>query len=54
MTKADIQLLTDWFDKNQNHQITFLEKEAIKLMIRKAGTVGELVETVLKMLRNQG
>ena len=51
MTKEDIQLLVDWFDKNQNHRITFLEKEAIKLVLKKADTVGDLADTVLKLLK---
>ncbi len=51
MTKEDIQLLVDWFDKNQNHKITFLEKEAVKLVLKKADTVGELADTVLKLLK---
>ena len=51
MTKEDIQLLVDWFDKNQNHRITFLEKEAIKQVLKKADTVGDLADTVLKLLK---
>ena len=51
MEKEDIQLLVDWFDKNKDHRITFLEKEAIKLVLKKAETVGELADTVLKLLK---
>ena len=51
MTKEDIQLLVDWFDRNKDHRITLMEKEAIKLMLRKFGTVGELADTLLKLLR---
>ena len=51
MEKDDIQLLVDWFDKNKDHRISFLEKEAIKLVLKKAETVGELMETVLKLLK---
>lgn len=51
MNKEDVQLMVDWFDKNQDHKITFIEKEAIKMMLRKAGTVGELVDTVLGLLK---
>ena len=47
MTKEDIQLLVDWFDRNKDHRITLMEKEAIKLMLRKVGTVGELADTLL-------
>ena len=52
MEKEDVQLLVEWFMKNKDHKITFLEKEAIKLMLKKAGTVGELADTVLKLLKN--
>ena len=52
MEKEDIQLLVDWFDKNKDHRISFLEKEAVKLLIKKADTVGELADTVLKLLKN--
>ena len=51
MTKEDIQLLVDWFDRNKDHRITLMEKEAIKLMLRKVGTVGELADTLLKLLK---
>ena len=51
MTQEDIQLLVDWFDRNKDHRITLIEKEAIKLMLRKVGTVGELADTLLKLLR---
>ena len=51
MQKEDIQLLVDWFDKNQDHKITLIEKEAIKLVLRKANTVGELADTVLNLLK---
>ena len=51
MTKEDIQLLVDWFDRNKDHRITLMEKEAIKRMLRKVGTVGELADTLLKLLR---
>ena len=53
MEKSDIQLLVDWFDKNQDHRITVIEKEAIKLFLRKATTVGELADTVLKLLKKE-
>ena len=52
MEREDVQLLVDWFMNNQDHKISFLEKEAIKLMIKKANTVGELADTVVKLLKN--
>lgn len=51
MEREDYQLLVDWFEKNQDHEISFLEKEAIKAVLRKSRTVGELAETALKLLK---
>ena len=36
MEKEDLMLLMEWFDKNQDHRLNFLEKEAVKAAIRKA------------------
>lgn len=51
MTKEDLQLLVDWFDKNKDHKLGFLEKEAVKAVLRRAETVGDLAEAALKLLR---
>ena len=51
MDQEDVKLLLDWFDKNRDHEISFLEREAIKLVLKKSKTVGELAETVLKLLK---
>lgn len=51
MEREDYQLLADWFEKNQDHEISFLEREAIKAVLRKCKTVGELAETALKLLK---
>lgn len=51
MEKEDYQILMEWFEKNKDHEISFLEKEAIKMVLRKAKTVGELAETALKLLK---
>ena len=51
MTPEDLKLLTDWFEKNQDHKLNFLEKEAIKLAVRKANTVGDLLKTALDLLK---
>ena len=51
MRQEDLKLLLDWFEKNQDHKLTFLEKEAVKLELRRAETVGDLLETALKLLR---
>ena len=51
LTQEDLKLLTDWFDQNKNHRMNFLEKEAIKLAVRKADTVGDLLKTALSLLK---
>ena len=51
MEKQDLQLLMDWFEKNKDHEMNFLEKEAIKAVLRKSKTVGDLLETALKLLK---
>ncbi len=52
MNHEDLKLLTDWFAKNKDHKLNFLEKEAIKLAVKKAATVGDLLETALGLLKN--
>ena len=51
MTKEDLQLLVEWFDRNKEHKLGFLEKEAIKAALRRAETVGDLAEMALKLLK---
>lgn len=51
MKEEDLKLLADWFEKNKEHKLSFIEKEAIKAAVRGAGTVGDLMETALKLLR---
>ena len=51
MEQEDLKLLTDWFEQNKDHKLSFLEKEAIKMAVRKAGTVGDLLNMALKMLK---
>ena len=51
MNSEDLKLITDWLDKNKDHKLNFIEKEAIKLAIRKANTVGDLLQTVLNLLK---
>jgi hypothetical protein len=36
MDQQDLKLLTDWFDQNQDHKLNFIEKEAIKLAVKKS------------------
>ena len=54
MTKEDVQMLADWLEKNKDHRLTLIEKEAVKVVLRKSGTVGELVETALNLLKKSG
>ncbi len=51
LTQEDLKLLTDWFDQNKDHKMNFLEKEAIKLAVKKADTVGDLLKTALSLLK---
>lgn len=50
MTEQDTRRLAGWLEKNKDHKITFLEKEAVKLVLRKAETVNDLIEAALKLL----
>ena len=59
MSDEDLKLLMDWFENNKEHKLNFLEKEAIKLAVRKADTVGDLLKMALDLLkklvsRNEG
>lgn len=51
MNEEDLKLLTDWFAANKDHKLNFLEKEAIKLAVRRADTVGDLLKTALDLLK---
>jgi len=51
MNQEDLQLLMDWFEQNKDHKLNFIEKEAIKLAVRKANTVGDLLQTALGLLK---
>ena len=51
MSEEDLKLLTDWFAQNKDHKLNFLEKEAIKLAVKKAATVGDLLETAIGLLK---
>ena len=41
----------DWFEKNKDHKLNIIEKGAIKLAVKKANTVGDLLDTALKLLK---
>ena len=51
LNEEDLKLLTDWFEKNQDHRLNFLEKEAIKMAVKKANTVGDLLQPALNLLK---
>ena len=51
MEQEDIQLLVEWFEQNKDHKLNILEKEAIKLAVRKASTVGDLLKNALDLLK---
>ncbi len=51
MDQEDLKLLLDWFEQNKDHKLNFLEKEAIKLAVKKASTVGDLIKTALDLLK---
>ena len=52
MNQEDLKLLMDWFEQNKDHKLNFIEKEAIKAAVRKANTVGDLLDTALKLLKH--
>ncbi len=51
MNEEDLKLLKEWIEKYEDHKLTFLEKEGIKLAVRQADTVGDLLQTALKLLK---
>ena len=51
MEQEDLKLLMDWFEENKDHKLNFIEKEGIKLAVRKAETVGDLLQTALDLLK---
>ena len=53
MEQEDIKLLVEWFEENKDHKLNFLEKEAVKMAVRKANTVGDLLQTALDLLKKQ-
>ena len=51
MNDEDLKILLDWFEKNRDHKLNLIEKEGIKIAVRNAETVGDLLETALKLLK---
>ena len=54
MNDEELKLLMDWFEKNKDHKMNFVEKEAIKLAVRKADTVGDLLRMAIGLLKKNG
>ena len=53
MTSEEWEMLRDWVEKNREHKLNFIEKEAIKAVLRKAGSVEDLLKTALDLLKKQ-
>ena len=51
MNDEDLKLMMDWFSENKDHKLNFIEKEAIRLAVKKADTVGDLMKTALNLLK---
>ena len=51
MNSEDLKLLTDWFEANKDHKLNIIEKEAVKLAVTKAKTVGDLFQTAIALLK---
>jgi|GEM_PF-5317737 len=51
MEKEDLDILLDWYEKNKDHKLTFVEKEAVKMVIKRAGTVEDLFNFVIGLLK---
>ncbi len=51
MNDEDLKILLDWFEKNKDHKLNLIEREGIKIAVRNAETVGDLLETALKLLK---
>ena len=51
MNPEALKLLMDWFEENKDHKLNFIEKEGIKMAVRKAETVGDLLQTALDLLK---
>ena len=50
MNEADLKTMMEWVEKNKDHKLNFIEKEAIKMAVKKAETVGDLFQTALNLL----
>ena len=51
MNEEDLKLMLNWFEENKDHKLNFIEKEGIKMAVRKADTVGDLLKTATDLLK---
>ena len=51
VNENDVKLLADWLEKNRDHKLTFIEKEAVKLILSRSKTVDDLVQAALNALK---
>jgi transcriptional regulator of heat shock response len=49
--EQDLKLLLDWFSEHKDDKLNFIAKEAIKLEVKRANTVGDLLKTALNLLK---
>ncbi len=54
MNDQDWELLRNWVESHKDHKMNFLEKQAIKAVLSRAGTVEDLLKTALDLLKKQG
>ena len=53
MDEQDLKLLLDWLSEHKDDKLNFIAKEAIKLEVKRANTVGDLLKTALNLLKKQ-
>ena len=53
MTEQDWELLKNWIENNKEHKLSFIEKEAIKMALRRCNTLEDLLKTALDLLKKQ-
>ena len=51
MNEEDVKLLVKWLEDNREHKISFLEKEAVKLVLNRSKTVDDLLQSALQALK---
>ena len=53
MTNEEWELLKKWVEEHHDHRLSFIEKEAIKAVLRKANSIDELLKTAIDLLKKQ-